>query len=159
MPAVPSPASCTEYDRPSAPPNSRWRRRFLLLLLLVTLAACAVVLATSGDFERALPNGHVLYRTNAHSVFIADARRPHSLRIVVPPCIRPIGRSGHFVYGRTAFSGDSDVPSRAGYFILDTRSGNAETALDERTWNDRLRELGISERSALRTPESFRFVR
>jgi hypothetical protein len=128
----------------------------ITLLLLAMLGGC------HSDYRRALPNGFRLVRTNAATVAIFEPTRPTSSQssnlesyngVLVAPKIVAINIEGDFVFGCVASSEDSELASygKPGYFILNTKTADLVSALDEESWRAKMKEFGI-ESVSLRDP-------
>jgi len=109
------------------------------------LFAALCIGGCSGDYARSLPNGYRLVRTNSATIAIWGPRESLHSGVIVPAKITSVGISGAFVFGETEYSAESELSdiSVAGYFILDTASGDAEVGVEMDAFVARCTMLGI----------------
>lgn len=122
-----------------------FRRIPLLMACVVTLAACASVQVKP---VIALPNGYYLQPNAIRQTELVK----RGGKRVVPGPIAAYAVSGELVVGAlgepsvASRSYTNDLPFHGGpatrYFLLDTRSGQLDTQLDEAAWQSRLQERG-----------------
>ena len=132
---------------------------FWIKLTCVVVETVALCGCTNGDYEKELPNGYRLIRTNANTVAIWSPE-PHS-NVVVPAKIVAIGVHGDIVFGCVTFDPYSDPvypggqPENAsGYFILETKTGNTALRMKKESWVDALAKRGIGAEPKMRSPSS-----
>ena len=128
-------------------------RQWLWLGLLVASVAVCSGMNGCSDYEVQLPKGYDLTRTNADTVAIWGPVGG----IVVPPKITGLEVSGNIVYGVAEVSPDADVPSVAGFFILDCENGAVRVGLSEAEWRAALQDLGIVPRPLRKPSKWFRW--
>lgn len=128
-------------------------RSFLVrcfLLIAMSWIAC------SGDYAIELPNGYELVRFNGLETGIVAPGG----RLVINPTVREYAVLGDLVVG------NADVPERlegqpapfrtaAGYFVLNTDSGEIADGLTDEAWRAKLAELGIGDEPKLNRPTPF----
>ncbi len=110
---------------------------------LVALCGCGRV----GDYSVELPGDYKLVRTNGYTRMIVTSRESRDRRCIVPPDIQQVGVWDDYVFGRVASVPRSDLGPTldAGYFLLDTSSGEVLLGLDEEEWRSVMHE-GIGTR-------------
>jgi hypothetical protein len=124
-----------------------WNLHIFSLCLAALLSGCG-----SGDYERQLPNGYYLMRTNANTVAIWSQNRQPSL--AVPPRIIKIAVLGNLIIGETEYSQASELAEQSitGFFILDTGTNFVKTGLSNEQWRAQLRERGVKSIPQLTEP-------
>lgn len=107
------------------------------------LVSCATA---RSDFAVVLPNGYQIVRGNADEMQIVK----NYGRVVVPGPIATYVVSRGVVTGlvQPSEAAPQKAASRSGeakqgYFVLDTRTGEAAVGLSEADWNARLKALGL----------------
>ncbi len=134
--------------------------------MVVTAFVLVSVLGCHGDFERGLPNGYRLVRTNAVQTYITPpegVHHPsHRFGTAVAPNITQVGLQQEMVFGVVEAPPEPEPGdylqlahfSVPGYFILNTRTGDVRAGLDEDVWRAALEELGVPPSAQLRHPGS-----
>lgn len=123
---------------------SGYRLTGMIILLNSLLGGCV------GDYSVPLPGAYELIRTNASTTMIWSPKGV-SRECIVPPRVDKVGIVGDFIVGLVVYDADSDAgyKSAVGYFILDTRLGQARLALDEAEWVASLQNLGLGPKPTL----------
>jgi len=122
------------------------------VLLLCSLAFLGFTGGCHPDYDRQLPNGYVLVRSNSYTVAIAtpaDIARHHSTHadagIAVAAKIIHIAVYSPYVVGEVVASpsselADIEVP---GWFILHTETDVAQLGLTRKIWEASLETIGL----------------
>ncbi len=112
---------------------------------ILLIASCS----RASDYEKSLPNGYRLIRTNAVTTAILDPNEawpaPHPSGVAVAAKVVRIAVSNNLVVGYVESSVDSELAKFQvpGYFILDTQTGAVHLGLSESDWNKQLKVMGI----------------
>jgi hypothetical protein len=116
----------------------------LVSFLPLLLAGC------QNDYQRSLPNGYRLVRTNAYTIAIFPPKGQYldyfQEGIAVPPKIVEYGVDHAIVFGRIELAplSELDYMSTPGYFILDTRTPSVKLGMGIAEWTEVLKTYGIT---------------
>jgi len=124
-----------------------------LFVGLVIAVSCPNAYCTGwNDYKAELVNGYYVVRTNTPSVMIYHEEGG----FVIPPKIVKLNVRGDIVFGEAESSPDADMPSVAGFFILDTKNHKKQFQLDKQAWLSSLKDFGINKQPHLWSPSHYR---
>lgn len=120
-----------------------------MLIAITALVGC-------WDYSTKLPNGYRLVRLNSNEIAVVLPNNG----ILIDPDVREYSIVGDVIVG---FAGvpkslpQQPAPPRkeAGYFIVNTESGEMWDSLPKEAWLERLRLLGIQGEPELKRPSPF----
>lgn len=109
--------------------------RRLSILLLILVGACG-----SRPYQWQLPNGYTVFAANSTEVYVANAQR----ELLLGPSLKSVGISGDLI---VVFCGweptvANGFRNTVGYSVLDTRTGQLVTGLNEQQANAEMRLRG-----------------
>jgi hypothetical protein len=120
-------------------------RRTILIVLVAVAGSVAALVASltllalrNADYQRVLPSGYVLLRSNSLDTSILDT---DSDELAVPPNIDGVALvpEARLIIGHTRASPVG--PTKGGYFLIDTRTRTATVELTEAAWRAQLRTV------------------
>jgi hypothetical protein len=122
----------------------------LFILTFQPVSGCMFGVGGFADYEVPLPNKYRLVRTGLDEIAIyndltsPDVSHP---RVIIGPTVHEMNFTGDIVYGsvvKPRFERIfTDTPE--GYFILNTKTNEAQVGLERLDWLAKLKNLGIND--------------
>jgi hypothetical protein len=122
----------------------------LLTLIFCLVSGCMFGVGGFADYEVQLPNKYKLIRSSREEVEVysdfssSDISLP---KVIVGPKVTEINFTGDIVYGRVVKPSYEVSISHTpeGYFILNTKTNEAQVGLKRFDWLAKLKNLGIND--------------